>query len=144
MLAETEDLNVLDDDHLVVALLEDGVVHDVADILLVALGEKEHRLSVASGGVKDTGAVDVLADALENGANGALELVQPLSSLFGALLESLAGADACPEGLKSVNGRRGVRTWGDSLGRLRPSKSMTGLGERVTVPSALCFDFFLV
>ncbi len=39
MLAEAEDLDVLDDDHLVMSLVEYGVVDDILDILLVSFGE---------------------------------------------------------------------------------------------------------
>lgn len=94
VLAKTEDLDVLDDDHLVVTLLENGVVDDVANVLLVALGEEEHGFGVTSRGVADTGPVRILADALEDGADSGLELLQSYGGLFKVLFESLTGSDA--------------------------------------------------
>lgn len=94
VLALTKDLNVLDNDHLVVALLENGVVDNVANVLLVTLGEEEHGLGVASRGVEDTGPVGVFADAFKDGADGALELLKSRGGLLGALLKSLASSNA--------------------------------------------------
>src|SRR5690625_1755517 len=75
VLAEAVDLNVLDNDHLVVALVEEGVVDNVLDVDLVALCEEEEGLGVARGRVEEALAVRVLADALEEGAHGAAHLV---------------------------------------------------------------------
>lgn len=50
------------------AFFENGTVDDVADVLLVPLGEEKHGFGVASWCVQKTRAVDVFADAFENGA----------------------------------------------------------------------------
>jgi hypothetical protein len=46
MLAQREDLNVLDNHELVVILVEDGTIHNVAQILFVALCKEEQRLGI--------------------------------------------------------------------------------------------------
>lgn len=92
VLAHGKDLNVLDNHHLVVALLEDGPVDNVAHVLLVALGQEEHGLGVALGRGEETFAVRVLADAFEQGADGALHLVEALLALSFGFLQTLAGA----------------------------------------------------
>lgn len=109
VLAQAEDLNVLDNDHLVVALLEDGIVDNVADVLLVALGKVEHGLGVALGRVDDAGAVGVLADALENGADGGLHLLEALGGLVGVLFETFARASGrAAEAVKVNDGTGGA------------------------------------
>lgn len=40
MLAKAEDLDILYDNHLVMAFMEDGIVDNVLDVLLVALGKE--------------------------------------------------------------------------------------------------------
>lgn len=40
MLAETEDLDVLHNNQLVVTLMEDSTIHNVSNVLLVSLCEK--------------------------------------------------------------------------------------------------------
>lgn len=93
VLAHAKDLNVLDNDHLVVAFLEDGIVDNVLDILLVAAGQEEHGLGIASRGVEDAGAVGVFADAFEDGADGALHLLETNGSLLGGLIETFTGSE---------------------------------------------------
>lgn len=92
VLAHGEDLDVLDDNHLVVALLENGPVDNVAHVFLVALGQEEHRLGVPLGSGEETFAVRVFAEAFEEGADGALHLVETLLLLGFRLLETLARA----------------------------------------------------
>lgn len=92
VLAHAKDLNVLDDHHFVMALLEDGPVDDVAHVLLVALGEIEHGLGVTLGRGEETLTVGVFAEAFEKGADGALHLVQTLLLLGFGLLQTLARA----------------------------------------------------
>lgn len=95
----TEGMNgyVLDDNHFIVALVEEGIVDEVIDIDLVALCEEEHGLGVAGGGVEEALAVRVLADALEEGADGAAHLFHALGGLFWCFL--LAGAGSFGWGL---------------------------------------------
>ncbi len=51
VLAQTEYLNVLDDDELVVVLVEDCAVNEVSHVLFVALGEVHQGFGVAFGGL---------------------------------------------------------------------------------------------
>lgn len=46
MFAETENLNVLYDDKLVVILVEDSAINNVPQILFVAFGEVHHSLCI--------------------------------------------------------------------------------------------------
>ena len=97
MLAHAEDLDILDNDHLAVPLVEDGVVDNVLDVLLVALGEEHEGLGVALGGGQEALPVRVLSDALEDGANRILDLLEARSGLLLALLEPGAGSLAFME-----------------------------------------------
>ena len=54
MLTEREHLNVFDDDHLIVALIEDGIFDGVLDGVLVALREEQHRLGRAKRSCNET------------------------------------------------------------------------------------------
>lgn len=63
MFAETEDFNVLHNNHLVVALVEDGVVDDVSDVLLVAFCEEQHCLRISGGRIEYSLSVRVLTNA---------------------------------------------------------------------------------
>lgn len=90
--AKAVNLNVLDDDHFVVALVKEGLVDDVFDVGLVAAGEEEQGFGVSGGGFEQTLAVRVFADALEQGPYGALHLLQPLFRLGVQLVEAVAGA----------------------------------------------------
>lgn len=75
MFAKAEDLNVLDDDHLIVSFAEDGSVDDVFDIVLIALGEGQQGLCVTGGCIEKALSVWVLADALKQGSDGAAHLL---------------------------------------------------------------------
>lgn len=95
VLAQAGDINVLDDDHLVVILVEDGVVDDIPNVLPVALGEGHDRFGVAFGRVEEARSVWVFADGLEDGLDCVLDLVETLSRGVGGLLESCSGFNAC-------------------------------------------------
>lgn len=47
VLAEREDLDIFHNDQLVVVLVEDSAIDNVAEVLLVALGEEQHSLGIA-------------------------------------------------------------------------------------------------
>lgn len=89
--AKGEDLNVLDDDHLRVVLVEQGAIGDGVHVVLVALGEEEQGLGVARGRVQQALAVGVLAEALEYRAHGAAHLLDPGVRLLLRLVRSGAG-----------------------------------------------------
>ncbi|KAF5136310.1 hypothetical protein E5D57_000070 [Metarhizium anisopliae] len=94
VLADRVDVDVLDNDHLGVALLEDGAVDNVEHVLLVAARKVQHGLGVALRRGQEALAVRVLAHALEDGADGSLDAVEPRRRRLGVLLQALAGADA--------------------------------------------------
>lgn len=64
MLAQAEDLNVLDDHHLVMALTEHSPVDDVFHVDLVSFREGKESLGVSGRGVEKTLTIRVLANTL--------------------------------------------------------------------------------
>lgn len=60
---EPVNLNVLDNDQLPVTLVEQRIIHNVLDVLLVALCEVEHGFGVAIGRRQDALTIRVLTDA---------------------------------------------------------------------------------
>lgn len=98
VLAEALDVDVLDDDHLVVALVEEGVVDEVADVDVVATGEEEEGVCIAGGRVDEALAVGVLADALEQGADGAAHALEAVVGAGGVVEQAESGAEGCVRG----------------------------------------------
>lgn len=94
MLAHAEDLNVLHDDHLVVALSEYGAIDDVPDVLLVALGEEQHGLRVPFGSGQQSLSVGVFAHAFQDRPDRGAHLSQALVGLLLGLLEAFSCAAA--------------------------------------------------
>ena len=82
VLAEREDLNVLHNNQLIVILVEDSAVNDVAKILLVALGEEQHSLSIALWGIQQTLAVGILTKAFQHSPHSTRQLLEVLGLLF--------------------------------------------------------------
>jgi hypothetical protein len=94
VLAQAENFNVFYNDHLVVSLVEDGVVYDVAHVLLVALGEEEHCLCISCRRVQQALTVRILPNAFQDCPDGALQFVDSLLGLLGAFFESFSSAAA--------------------------------------------------
>src|SRR5712691_5857858 len=65
MFTQREKVDVLDHDHLIVVLDEEGVVEDGVDVLIVAGGQVAQRLLHAVGGAIEPLAGDVLAQLLQ-------------------------------------------------------------------------------
>ena len=95
VLAQRENFNVLDDDQLVMILVEDGAVDNLAQVLLISLCEKQQRLCVAIRCVQQPLPVWVLSNALEDGSHGAGQLRQTLLLLLVGGLLSLSRSLAC-------------------------------------------------
>ena len=95
MLAKAENIDVSDNDHLVVVLGKDGVVDDVDEPVLVALGHPHERLGVPLGRAQQALAVRVLADALQHGAQRLREHEQVGFGLGGGKVEALLGGLGC-------------------------------------------------
>lgn len=66
MLAQAEDLDILDNDHFIVLLVKDGVADHVAQLLLVTAGEMQQRLGISLGRVFETGPIWIFSEAFEN------------------------------------------------------------------------------
>jgi hypothetical protein len=92
VLAETEELDILDNDHLVVTFAEDCSINDVFNAVLVALGEGQQCLGVTRGCVEQSFAIRVFANTLEEGSYGATHLLQAGFGLFGILFSALTGS----------------------------------------------------
>lgn len=82
MLAQRVDLDVLDQDHLVVSFVEQGIVDETFDVCLVALGEKHEGLGIPRRRVQEAFSIWVFANAFEEGANGPSHSVHPSGFLF--------------------------------------------------------------
>lgn len=64
VLAETKNLYILHDYHLIMSLVKDSAVNDIPNVLLIALGEIQHCLCVAVRGTQDTFPIRVFTNAL--------------------------------------------------------------------------------
>lgn len=82
VLAHGEHLDILHDDELVVALVEDSFVDEVLNVLLVSLGEEEHSLCVAVWSGKETLTVWVLSQALKDSAHSTSQLLLAFQCLL--------------------------------------------------------------
>lgn len=95
VLAKGEDLDVPHDDELVMVLVEDSTVDDVAQVLFVTLCEEEQRFRVALWCVEQPLTVGVFAQTLEHSPDSARQLLEVRHLLlFGCLLplpRTLAG-----------------------------------------------------
>lgn len=92
VLAEREDVDVTDDDHLLVVLGEDGVVDDINKTLLVSLRHPHERLRITLRSTEKALAVGVLADALKDSSESSGEHLKVLSLLLRRRLETEVGA----------------------------------------------------
>uniref|UniRef100_A0A8D8PX62 Uncharacterized protein n=2 Tax=Cacopsylla melanoneura TaxID=428564 RepID=A0A8D8PX62_9HEMI len=70
MLTHREHFNVLDNDHLVVVLVEDGVIQDLFQRLVVALGEEKHSFGSSFGGLQQSLSVRVLTQGAQQTSVG--------------------------------------------------------------------------
>ncbi len=67
VLAEGVELDVLDDDHLLVVLVEHGAAENLLGLEVVAVGEEEHGLGDALGTFQQSLTLGVFAQELEDG-----------------------------------------------------------------------------
>jgi hypothetical protein len=91
--AQTEYLNILDDDEFVVVFVENCAVNEVSHILFVALGEIHQGLGVAFGSFPQPFALGIFADAFEDGTDSVGEFFETGLGLFGGLVEAFAGSE---------------------------------------------------
>ncbi len=93
VLAEREDVDVADDDHLVVLLVENRLVDQRRQVGLVALREEEKRVGGALRRLEQALARRILAELLQNGSVRSGQLAAALLALLGALVGASLGAD---------------------------------------------------
>jgi hypothetical protein len=111
------------------SLMKDGIINNIANILLITLCEKEHGLCVALWRTEETLTIRVFPETFKNCSNCTGQLCKTFGSLRRSFFKTVASADAFYRMLvEVVNAWTGSR---DSLGRLRPSKSISGLGDLV-------------
>ena len=132
VLAEAVDLDVLDEHHLGVVLLEDGARGDALGVEAVAVGQELERLRDALGRLEQPLALGVLADELELALGerrqlvgracvvDVLALVSRGSGLFGELAGTagLASGGAATPGRPSGSGSYSPRYTTDVVGGL--------------------------
>lgn len=70
MLAQTEDIDIPDNDHLVVILGKDGVVDRIDQSLLVTFRHPQESLGVSFGSTFETLSIWVFADTFEDRTDG--------------------------------------------------------------------------
>jgi hypothetical protein len=126
MFAKTEDLDVFNNHQFIMSFMKDRAVNNIPHILLVALCKEKHRLSISFRCSKEPFTGGVFAETFEDSLDCARELRKTLSSLFGCFFESLACSTTYMLSVPPI-GSEGMLV----LGLLNPSKSMTGLGDRV-------------
>lgn len=76
VLAKREDLYVPHDDKLIMILVEDSAVDDVAQVLFVALGEEKQRLCVALWCVEQPLTIWIFTQTLEHSPDSARQLLE--------------------------------------------------------------------
>lgn len=94
VLTEGENVNVLDNNHLVVILLEERLIHKVGDTLLVTLGEEHESLGITLGSLEETLAVGILSNALQNRTNSSRDLLNACCALSLSILATFPCAHA--------------------------------------------------
>jgi hypothetical protein len=94
MLAQTEDLDILYDDKLIVVFVKDGTINNVSQILLVTFGKVHHGFRITFGRAMETFSFRIFSNTLEQGTDCSGELFLAGCGLFGGRLESLACASA--------------------------------------------------
>lgn len=92
VLAEREDVDITDNDHLLVVLGEDGVVDNVHETLLVSLRHPHKRLRVPLRGTEEALAIGVLSDALQYSPECSGEYLKVLGLLLGRRLQTEVSA----------------------------------------------------
>lgn len=92
VLAEREDVDVTDDDHLLVVLSEHGIVDHINKTLLVSLRHPHERLGVTLRSTEETLAVGVLTDTLKDSSESSGEHLKVLCLLLRRRLKTEMGA----------------------------------------------------
>lgn len=75
-------LDILDNNQFVMVLVKDSAIDQVAHVLLVTLGEIEHRLCVPFRRLPQPFSLRILPDTLENCLYGPRQFLDPLLSLL--------------------------------------------------------------
>lgn len=92
VLAQREDLNVLDYDKFIMVLVENGTIHNITKVLLISLCEEQQRFRVAFRCVQQTLSIGVFTKAFEYGPDSARQLGERFRFLLFGRLLSLARA----------------------------------------------------
>ena len=110
MLTQRENLNVLDYDQLIVIFMEHCPVDQVAHVLLVPLGEKEHGSRVPLRRTAQPLALRVLTEALENGAYCIPTLGKSRVRLLRCSLKSITSAKTYVSKKREEEGQSQAKT----------------------------------
>jgi hypothetical protein len=92
--AQAEDFNILHNHQLIMPLMEDCVVNNVSHILLVSLCKEQQSFGISVWCRKKAFAVGVLANAFENSADSAGELLLSREGLFRGFFQAFTGPAA--------------------------------------------------
>jgi hypothetical protein len=91
--AHAKDLDVLDHDHLVVVLGEDGLVDNIPEVLLIALSKEHDRLGIPLWGMNKARPIRIFTDAFEYGPHSLAYRGKSLGAFFGGLVPSFPSTD---------------------------------------------------
>lgn len=72
MFAQGEDLDIFDNDQLIVIFVKHGPIHQITDVLLVALGEEEHGFGISFWRTSKSFPIWIFAYTLEDRLDCAL------------------------------------------------------------------------
>jgi hypothetical protein len=150
MLTHRKDLNILDNNHLIVILMEHSSIHNIPQVLLIPFREEHHGLGVALGRLEEALAVGIFADAFEDRADGAGEFLETCFGFGGGGFEAGAGAGAWGTllvvmGTRGEGGRTGpaetveVDCWVLCEGTFRPTDR--GRVDQSLIPRISCMRF---
>lgn len=91
---ERKDVDVLDNDQLIVVLVEDRAVHQIPNVLLVALGEVKHGLGISLGGLAKSLSFRIFANTLKDSSDSSGQLCKSLFGFLRSRLLPLPGSRA--------------------------------------------------
>ena len=101
MFTEREDFDVFHDDQLIVVLMEHSTIHNVPQILLIALGEEEHSLCISLRRLQQTFSVGIFPYTFQDRPDSAAQLSQSCAPLLFSFFLSLARAKTCTREVRS-------------------------------------------
>lgn len=105
-------------------LMEHSAVHEISDVLFVALSKEEHGLGISLGSLPQPLSVGVLSNAFQDGFHGACQLLNAFFLLFRGRLQSRPRAGACSDTTVLDDGTAKAMVWVNPPLLTRPAQSV--------------------